>query len=435
MKRITSYSLAGFIILLSTVLLANPFVPGKKQDHPILLRGGDLYTVAGGVQTQTDLLFENGRIVQIGKNLTAPPNAEVINAAGKRVYPGLIDAASTLGLTEIGAVRATNDMNEVGDVTPEVIAHIAYNTDSELGPTVRSNGVLLALVAPRGGVISGRSSLMNLDGWTKEDAAEKLEVGLHINWPQAAISTAWWMEQTPEEQKKQMAEQRENLRAAFRTARAYYDAKKAGTLTATDLRWDAMTGVFDKTMPVFVNADDVRQIEEAVHFAKEFDVRLVVVGGNEAYRAAALLKTNNVPVILGRTHRTPPREDDDYDIGYKMPKLLADAGVKFCFSYSYSGWASRSLPFQAAQAVAFGLDPATALRALTLTSAEILGVDQAVGSLEVGKKATLIVSDGDVLDPITNRVTHAWIEGRVVGLNNRHKALYEKYRQKAYPAK
>ncbi len=414
-------------------LLSNPYVPGKKQDHPILLKGGDLYTVSHGILKNTDLLFEQGRITQIGANLTAPANAEVIDVTGRRIYPGLIDAASGLGLVEIDAVRATKDNAEVGPIHPEVQSLIAYNPDSELIPTVRSNGILLALVAPEGGVISGRAALMKLDGWTREDCVEKPDAALQLNWPQVAISTAWWNEKTPEEQKKEMAESREHLRESFRTARAYYLARKAGTQKEVDLRWEAMMPVFDMTMSVYINANDVRQIEEAVYFAKEQGIRIVIVGGREAYRVAGLLKEHNVPVVLGRTQLLPFREDDDYDISYKLPKLLQDAGVKFSFSYGYATWASRSLPFQAAQAVAYGLDSDVALRSLTLTSAEILGVGKDLGSLDVGKKATLIVSEGDILDPISQRVTHAYIDGKMVDLNNRHKQLYEKYRQKTYP--
>ncbi len=422
-------------LVVSSLALANFYVPGKKQDHPILLKGGDLYTVSGGVLTQTDLLFENGRITQIGKNITAPANTETIDVTGKRVYPGLIDAASTLGLVEIDQARATQDKNEVGNITPEVQSHIAYNPDSELTPTVRSNGILTALIAPEGGTISGRSSLINLDGWTKEDAMEKMNVGIHVNWPRSAIITAWWMEQSAEDQKKEMTQNRLKLRDAFESARAYAKAKKAGTLTQTDLRWDAMAPVFDKEMTVFINANDMRQIQEAVKFALEQDIRIVIVGGSESYRVAPLLKQHNIPVILGRVHAQPMREDDDYDLPYKLPRLLKEAGIKFCLSYNYSSWASRSLPFQAAHAVAFGLDAETALRSLTLSTAEILGVEKDLGSLEVGKKATIVVSDGDILDPITQNVVHAFIGGRQVDLNNKHKQLYEKYRAKAYPEK
>lgn len=431
MKKLTILT----VLLASSLAFAHIFVPGKKQDHPILLKGGDLYTVSGGVLAQTDLLFDNGRITQIGKNISAPANAEIIDVTGKRVYPGLIDGASTLGLVEIDQARATLDNREVGNIKPEVQSRIAYNPDSELIPTVRSNGILSALIAPEGGTICGRSSLINLDGWTREDATEKMNVGLHVNWPQAAISTAWWIEKTPEEQKKEMVENRAKLRDAFESARAYAKAKKAGTLTQTDLRWDAMAPVFDKQMLVFINASDMRQIQEAVTFAVEQDIKIVIVGGTEAYRVAGLLKQHDIPVILGRVQAQPMREDDDYDVPFRLPAMLAQAGVKFCLSYNYGSWGSRSLPFQAAQAAAFGLDANAALRSVTLSPAEIFGVDKDLGSLEVGKKATLVVSDGDILDPITQRVVRAYIGGREVDLNNKHKDLYEKYRAKSFPEK
>ncbi len=431
MKKLTLL----LLLLTSSLALANFYVPGKKQDHPILLKGGDIYTVSAGVLGQTDLLFIDGRITQIAMNIAAPANTEIIDVTGKRVYPGLIDAASTLGLVEIDEARPTRDHTEVGGITPEVQSHIAYNPDSELIPTVRSNGILLALVAPRGGTISGRSSLMNLDGWTKEDAAEKIDVGLHVNWPQAAIASGWWIEKSAEVQKKEMTENRLKLRDAFENARSYALAKKERTLTQADLRWEAMVPVFDRKMIVFINADDMRQIQEAVAFSLEQNIRIVIVGGREAYRVAPLLKQHNIPVILSRVHAHPMREDDDYDIAYRQPALLAEAGVKFCLSYGYATWPSRSLPFQAAQAVGFGLDSQAALRALTLSSAEILGVDKDLGSLEVGKKATIVISAGDILDPVTQRVEHAFIEGRKVDLTNKHKQLYEKYRAKIYPTK
>ncbi len=417
-------------VLCTSVALAHYYVPGKKQDHPILLKGGDLYTIKSGVLTSTDLLFENGRISQIGKNLTAPANAEIIDVSGKRIYPGLIDAATNIGLVEIGEVRATRDATEVGGVTPEVQSHIAYNADSEIIPTVRSNGITTALVAPVGGVISGRSSLMNLDGWNKEDAAEKFNVGLHVNWPRASAGWSWWDQRPPEEKKKERDENLKRLDQTFADAKAYYLAKKSDPAAAHDERWEAMLPVFSKELPVFVNADDARQIRQAIDSAKKWDFRMIISGGRDAWRITDLLKANNIPVILGATQREPIREDEDYDISYKVPKLLADAGVKFCFSSSYSNSGSRNLPFQAAQAVGFGLTSDQALRGLTLSTAEILGVDKDLGSLEVGKKATIVVSNGDILDPPTNKVVYEFIEGRKVDLNDRGKQLYEKYRQK-----
>jgi imidazolonepropionase-like amidohydrolase len=417
-------------ILCAVAAMAHYYVPGKKQDHPILLKGGDLYTVRNGIMPQTDLLFDNGLITQIGKNLAAPPNTEIIDVSDKRVYPGMIDAATNIGLVEIGEVRATRDASEVGGVTPEVQSHIAYNADSEIIPTVRSLGITTAVVAPTGGVISGRSSLMNLDGWNKEDAAEKLNTGLHVNWPRASTGWSWWDQRPEEEKKKEREANFKRLDDAFASAKAYFLSRKADPSVKQDEHWEAMLPVFSKELTVFVNADDVRQIKQASDFAKKWDIKIVIVGGRDAWRVTDLLKANGIPVIVGRTQTTPMRQDEDYDMSYKTPRLLADAGVKFCFSSSYSNSGSRNLPFQAAQAVAFGLSPEMALRGLTLTSAEILGVEKDLGSLEVGKKATIVVSNGDILDPPTNKVILEFINGRKVDLNDRGKQLYEKYRQK-----
>ncbi len=431
-----------FLIMLSMlcatcgIVVAHDYVPGAPQQYPVLLRGGDLYTVANGVMPATDLLFENGKITAIGKNLPLPAGVDsvvVIDVSGKRVYPGLIDPVSTLGLIEIGAVRATRDNAEVGALTPEVQTHIAYNPDSEIIPTIRSNGIVASLIAPQGGTISGRSSLLYLDGWTKEDAMISENLGLHINWPRAGIQTGWRARSTPEEQRKQNAENRRKLEDAFKTARSYWQARNNGTQQEIDLRWEAMMPLFDKEMTLFINADDLRQIREAISFVVENDLRAVIVGAREAWRVADLLARHHIPVILSRVQERPYRADDDTDINFKQPKLLQDAGVKFAIGYGQGNWQNRSLPFQGAQAVAFGLDRADALRALTLSTAEIMGVDDRLGSLEVGKEATIVVSDGDIMDPITQQVTRMWIRGRDVDLDNKQKELYRKYRAKEFP--
>ncbi len=425
-------------LLVTAPTEAHDYVPGKPQSHPILLKGGDLYTVSSGVLEKTDLLFEAGSITQIGKNLTPPSEAEVIDVTGERVYPGLIAPETGLGLTEIGAVRATRDGSETGSITPEVRTHIAYNPDSEILPTVRSNGITTALVVPGGSLIRGRSSLLNLDGWTKEDAAEKLDLGLSVSWPRASIITAWWMTQSAEEQKKNIKKSRKRLIDAFEEAHRYYLAKKHSSKKSSanlpqDLRWEAMAPVFSGDMPVMISANDYRQIDEALELAKKYNLRIIIVGGAESWKIAKRLKRANVPVILRRVQSMPMRQDDGYDEAFLLPKKLADAGVTFCFSNSAGGpstWDSRNLPFQAGQAIGAGLSPEAALRSLTLTTAEILGVADRIGSLEIGKKATIVVSDGDLLDALTNRVVYEFIGGRRVDLNNRHKALYEKYRQK-----
>lgn len=429
-KSVIIKSLIAAVCLAVTVG-AHDYVPGGPQTQPILLKGGDLYTVSNGVLASTDLLFENGRITQIGVDIPAPDNTIVIDCSGKRVYPGLIDAATSLGLIEIDAARATDDQAERERIAPEVLAETAYNPDSEILPTVRSNGITTALVVPGGSLIQGRSSLMNLDGWTREDATELPIAAVHIAWPRTRIVNAWWMQQSAEEQQKENAKNRAELDDAFADARAYYDAKKADPSIPRDLRWEAMIPVFDRRLPVIIFANDYRQIEQAVAFAEKWKFRCIIAGGNEAFRALDLLKQHDVPVIIQRVLDLPPKQDDAYDAAFRLPRQLQEAGVPFAIA-SFASWGSRNLPFQAGMAKAFGLSEADAIRSITLGPAQILGVDSALGSLEVGKKATLIVTRGDILDMISHGVEMMFIEGRTVDLHDRHKELYEKYRQKRW---
>ena len=425
------YLLSGLslVITFNVMSFANNVVPGPKQDHPVLLKGGTVYTVSGSILPDSDVLFDKGRITQIGTNLSAPQGTEVIDVTGQNVYPGLIDGQTSIGLVEIGAIRATNDVTEIGDDNPDVLAMHAYNPDSDIIPTIRFNGVTTALVVPGGSVICGRSSLMNLDGWTREDATEKPEVALHINWPQAGIARGWWVQATPEEQKKQAEENKAKIRRLFNDARAYYVAKAANPNIDKDSHWEAMLPVFTGELPVFINADDYRQIEDAVAFAREYKLRMVLVSGKEAWKLTDLLKSNNIPVVCSPTFDLPMRQDDDYDQPYRLPKLLSDAGIKFCFA-TFGASGSRNLPFYAGQAVAYGLSKENAVRALTLSPAEIMGVSKDVGSIEIGKKATLVVSRGDILDPMTQKVSRVFIEGKTVNLDNRHAQLYRKYQAK-----
>jgi imidazolonepropionase-like amidohydrolase len=430
MNKLTTLVLA--VTLCLTVSASGyDYVPGEPQSRPILLRGGDLYTVANGVLPATDLLFDNGRITGIGPDLTPPDNCRVIDVTGKRVYPGMIDGATTLGLIEIDEVRATDDRSEVGRITPEVAAWVAYNPDSELLPAVRANGVTTALVVPNGSLVRGRSSLMNLDGWTREDAAEKSIVAVHLSWPRSRIITAWWMEQSVEEQQKQIDENRRALQQVFVDARAYAVAHKANPAIDIDLRWEAMLPLFSKELPLVIHADDATQIEDAVMFGQREDIPIILAGAREAYRMLDLLKKYDIPIILTSTYRTPMREDDDYNTPYSLAGTLEKAGIRFCIA-SFGNTGCRNLPFQAGMAHAFGLSLEGALRSVTLSPAEILGVADDLGSLEIGKKATLVVSDGDMLDHIGHNVTMEFIEGAAVDLNSKHKELFEKYKQKHY---
>ncbi|MEZ5358304.1 MAG: amidohydrolase family protein [Candidatus Zixiibacteriota bacterium] len=427
----TALFICAIILFCTSFIYGHDYVPGAPQSHPVLLKGGTVFTITGGVLENTDILFVDGRIVQIAKNITAPDNTEVIDISGKSVYPGLIAPYTVIGLVEIGEVRATDDRNETGMINPNVKAHIAYNPDSEIIPSVRANGITTALIVPGGRLICGTSSLMNLDGWTWEDAAEKLDIGIHVKWPAAKAHKGWDDERSLEEIKEQLRENRKAIYKAFDDAKTYYLARKADPTIDKDSRWEAMIPVFDKTMPVFIEANDYRQIEQAVQFAKDYEFNMILVGGRDAWMRPELLTDNDIPVIVEWSQRLPSREDEPYDIVYALPGKLNDAGVKFCMARAGGGW-TRNLPFQAGQAIAFGLPKDIALRAMTLSAAEILGVDKDLGSIEVGKKATIIVSDGDIFDVLTQNIVFEFIEGKAVDLNNKHKELYEKYKLKHY---
>lgn len=430
MKK-TKFCVMLAALLCTCAVSANNIVPAKAQTVPVLLKGGNLYTVSHGVLEATDLLFENGKITNIAKNIAAPSGAQIVDVTGMSVYPGIIAANTRLGLIEFDeGARGTNDLAEVGSNNPDVASHVAYNPDSEVPPTVRSNGITTALIVPQGRLITGKSCLLDLDGWTKEDAAEKLIVGLHMAWPRASIITAWWMDKSAEDQKKEMEDGRRSITDIFDNARAYSVAKRANPNLKIDSRWEAMLPVLSGEQPVFIAADDYRQIDQAVSFAIQQKIKMILVGGAESWRATKLLKDNNIPVILGPTTAMPYRADDDYDQPYKLARMLDDAGVKWCMSPGGAGWNSRNLPFYAGFASAFGLKKDAALRAVTLSPAEILGVSDMLGSLDIGKKATIVVSKGDILDPIHAGVTKEWIAGREINLDNKQLQLYRKYSQK-----
>ncbi len=427
MKKLITAVIAASMSVAAT---AHDMVPGSSQQQAILLQGGTLHTVSSGVQEGTDLLFENGVITAIGKNLDLPAHTQVIDVSGRHVYPGLIALDTTLGLVEISAVRATNDTRETGQITPEVSGHIAYNPDSEIIPTVRYNGITHTEVVPQRNLIAGRSSLMKTDGWTYEDASEAINVGVHVNWPRTGVSQSRWERRSPEEQHKANAKALAQLKQSLVDAQAYYHAKQAGELNGTDVRWEAMQGLFDGTSKFFVRAHDKRQMEQAIDVAREYGFKLVLVGARDAWRIADKLAAEEVTVVYGEPYGLPSRHDEAYDQAYSTPAILAAAGVDFAIAYSSGYWDIRNLAFAAGNAVAYGLDKNAALAAITLKPAQVMGVADKLGSLEVGKQASLIVSQGDVMDHLGQKVDLMFIDGAPVDLNNRHNQLYQKYQQK-----
>jgi imidazolonepropionase-like amidohydrolase len=409
-------------------------VPGAPQQRPIALIGATLHTIAGTDIPNGTILFDRGRIVALGREVAVPADVERVDVSGKHVYPGLVDPYSVLGLAEVAAVRATRDYSEIGDITPNVKAQVAVNPESEAIPVTRSNGVLTALVAPRGRLLRGSSALMMLDGWTWEEMTLQAPVAVHVNWPAMELRAIGVQADSLDKLRTRRNEALQRLQDAFDEARAYWTAKKAGKehglpTQPLDARWEAMTAVFDGKIPVIVEADEVQQIEAAVAFAEREKIRLIVYGGYEAGRCTALLKKHRIPVIVSATHRLPERNDDGYDAPFTLPERLRQAGIAFCIANEGGFWNERNLPYQAALAAAYGLPHEEALRAVTLYPAQILGAADRLGSLEIGKDATLIVTNGDPLE-IPTRVEQAFIQGRRVDLQDKQKVLWDKYREK-----
>lgn len=418
------------VVAASGHVTAGEEIPGKLTAEAVVFTNATIHPASGPVIQRGSLVMKDGKILAVGADVQRPESAVVIDCQGKHLYPGFIAPMTTIGLTEIDAVRSTNDMSEAGSINPNARAEAAYNPDSEIIPTIRTNGVLLANVAPNGGLISGISSIMRLDGWTREDIAVSPRSAMVLNWPNMNVVKAWWMPTPPEEQKKQIAEQLEAVNTVFREARAYWLAAKNGIdTTKRDIRYEAMRAVFDRTIPVIVTAGSQRQIEAALDLAEAYNIRMIINGGYEAPFVADRLKKMNVPVIVQRVHSLPQRDESGYDEAYNLAARLHAAGVKFCLSDNGS-WQQRNLPFQAGTAIAYGLAQDAALAAISLWPAQIFGIDAAYGSLEQGKSATLFLSSGDALDGRTIGVERAWIDGREVDLSNRHKRLTTKYRER-----
>jgi len=421
---------AAVILLVAPGARAAVPVPGPPQVLPVAIVGAEIHPVAGPVIADGTIVFAGGKIVAVGPTATVPipADAERIDGRGKRVYPGFIDAFTQLGLSEVGSVRATVDSREIGPINPNARAQVAFNPESELLPVTRSNGVLVVGAAPQGTLLGGQVAAMTLDGWTWEDMTLRAPVGMQVTWPSMLLVR----DGTPEPRQKENRERAlRALHEAFDDARAYRTAKLAagrGAAPEADLRWEAMIPVLERRIPLFVEAEEIHQIEAAVEFAAAESLKLVIVGGYDAADAGDLLRRHDVPVIVGGIHRLPRRRGDAYDAPYTLPERLRSAGVRFCLTNG-GLYNERNLPYATATAVAYGLPADAGVAAITLEAARILGIADRVGSLETGKDATLIVTDGDPLEEPT-AVERAWIGGRLIDLNDRQKTLNAKYTEK-----
>ena len=425
------------IALIFSTIYGNNQIPGTEQKRPILLRGGTLHTVTGDVLEEYDLLFAEGKIITIDEQIQPSPETDVLDIYGKHVIPGFIAGYTRIGLTEISAVKQTNDHSEIGEINPNVRANVAYNPDSDLIPVTRSNGVLTVNSAPTSGRIAGQSSVMYMDGWTWEDATLKHPSALNINWPSMRFNFR-------KDAKKKEKEQREGYNKAVREmnllvrdVRAYHHRKNAKERKAehkqkSDLRLESMIPFIVFKEPIHIKANNVRQIEAAVKWSTKHDLNIVIVGGGDAWRISEILVEKNIPVILLGVQNTPRRRFEPVHTPYKVPAMLQKSGVHFCISldpgYPMDGHV-RTLPDEAMRAASWGLTKDQALRAITLSAAEILGVDEQIGSLDLGKDATFFISENEPLTQY-NHPIKAYIQGREVDLSDRQKDLWEKYKEK-----
>ncbi|MFT4575433.1 MAG: imidazolonepropionase-like amidohydrolase [Polaribacter sp.] len=427
MKKQLIYSILFFL------LIGNSFAqqtPASKQTTAFSIEGATAHLGDGTVIDDSLIMFADGKITFVGSaKMKIARMGTVINAKGKHVYPGFIAANSTLGLGEIDAVKASVDFREIGTMNPHIRSLIAYNAESKVIESMRPNGVLIGQITPRGGRISGTSSIVQFDAWNWEDAAMKIDDGVHMNWPSSVTFGRWWLGEDPSAKpNKKYAKSIADLVDYINSAKNYLDGKKS----PKNLELEALEGVLNGSKKLFIHTHGEKEITDAVHFATKFGLNLVLVGGDNAYKVADLLVKNKVPVILERSHRIPSGDDSDYDLSYKLAKLLLDKGIVVAVGMdgAMERMNTRNLPFYVGTYAAYGIDKEEALKMITSNAAKILGIDDTVGTLAVGKDATLFISKGDALDMRGNILSHAFIQGRNLSLETHQTKLWKRYSNK-----
>jgi len=400
--------------------------PASKQAEPIVIQHAVIHNGKGEVFEDYALVIKNGIIDFIGKVAPEIANAKIIDAKMMHLYPGIIAPNTVLGLKEIESIRATLDNTEVGSYNNDVRSIIAYNTDSHVIPTVRSNGILMCQIIPEGGIISGTSSIVQLDAWNWEDAAVKMEDGVHLNWPQSNIGGGFEEKSDDEKKVNKYVEEVQQINAYFSEAKAYYNLEPQ----TKNIRFKALRLLFAQRTNLYVHVNGAYEILDVISFAQKMDIKKVVlVGAKESYKVANEIAKANIAVFLSETHDLPSNNDENIDQSFTTPKTLSDAGVLFALMVNGS-WQVRNLPFMAGTAAAYGLSKESALQAITLNTAKILGIDSFTGSIEIGKQANIVLSKGDILDMRTSQVEYAFIQGRAINLRNKQIDLYEKYKEK-----
>ena len=410
----------------------------------VLIQNADIYPMSGAPLKGGSLLIQDGKIIDIGAKITAPKGATVLEGKGLRVYPGWIDSATQLGLEEIESIRETNDTGEIGDFMPQLKALSAVNPDSEHFGVVRVNGITTAISLPGGGgrggggaqIIAGQAALLHTDGWTWEEMEINRSAAMLLNFPSAAgRGGRGGMPDIPDilpnaaggaDPRRAVLDQIAKLNAFFDDAHKYKVAKAANLPDFhKDLRFEAMLPVIDGKMPLAVNASRAAAIHDAIAWAEKQNVKIVIMQPRDIAKAGAELKAKNIPVVLGRVLALPDNEDAEYDEGYTQPLEAYKAGVKFALG-TFTNEFVRDLPYQAATAVAYGLPHDEAMKALTINPAQIWGAGDAIGSLEKGKLADLMIVDGDPMD-VRTQIRHLFIKGKEITLSNKQIRLYERY--------
>ena len=415
-----------FLLLFGNILAQQR--PANDQLEPVTIEGAIAHIGNGKVITNSLIMFKAGKIIFVGSAMTKIARiGKVIKANGKHVYPGFIAANTSLGLVEIDAVKASSDERETGFMNPHIRSLIAYNAESKIVESMRPNGVLIAQVTPRGGTISGTSSIMQLDAWNWEDASLKIDDAIHINWPSSFTRGRWWLGEDPAlKPDKNYIKNITKITSYFKDAKNYLASDKS----QKNIPFEATRGLFEGSQKLFIHASGQREITDAIHISKKLGINnIVLVNGEGADNISDLLIKNNIPIILDRPHRNPNSEDDAYDYTHTIAKSLTDKGILVSIGMEgqMERMNTRNLPFYAGTFAAHGLGKEVALQLLTSNTAKILGIDHLVGTLEVGKDATLFISKGDALDMRGNILTHAFIQGRKISLETHQTKLWKRY--------
>ncbi len=419
-------------ISLLFIFISSAFIAQNKKH--LLLANGIAHIGNGSVIQNSLIAFKDGKIEFVADATVTriDPSAfdTTIKIAGKHVYPGLIAPNCILGLQEAEAIRQTSDFSEVGDFNPHIRSLIAYNAESKILETVKANGVLYTQSTPRSGIISGMSSILATDGWNWEDAVIKADDGVHLNFPQSIKKNGWWAEPVASEKNTKYENQLNDLTSFFNNALAY---SKSENVTENNLRFDAMRSVFNGTKNLYIHVDYVKDIISAINFANHYAIKkIVIIGAKDSYKVTRFLKENHIAVMLNRLHDLPDLPEAETDLLYKLPYLLQKDSVLFCLQNQgdMEAMNARNIAFLAGTAAAYGLTKEQALQSITLNSAKILGVDDLIGSITEGKLASVIISEGDILDMKSNNVVLAFINGRRINLNNFQNDLRKKYSDK-----